>query len=69
MTFFAIFEIGSAVCGAAQSSAMLIGGRVIASIGASGLINGALTILAASLPLEKRARKSDAFAHEFHQEN
>lgn len=36
---------------------MLIGGRVVASIGASGLINGALTIIAASLPLERRACK------------
>ncbi|KAI8633477.1 major facilitator superfamily domain-containing protein [Xylariaceae sp. FL1651] len=54
LVFFAIFEAGSAICGAALSSAALIVGRVIAGIGSSGLNSGAFTILASSLPIEKR---------------
>lgn len=50
MTFFTIFMIGSALCGAAQSSAMFIIGRTIAGIGSSGISNGSLTIIAAILP-------------------
>jgi MFS family permease len=55
LVFFAIFEIGSAVCGAATSSAMLIAGRAIAGIGSAGLVSGGLTITASAVPLEKRA--------------
>ncbi|KAI0449664.1 major facilitator superfamily domain-containing protein [Xylaria acuta] len=54
LVFFAIFEAGSAVCGAAPSSVALIIGRVVAGIGASGLNSGAFTILACSVPIEKR---------------
>lgn len=54
MVFFLVFEIGSVLCGAAQSSAMLIVGRVVAGLGASGIIGGSFTIISASVPLEKR---------------
>ncbi|KAL9082890.1 MAG: hypothetical protein Q9165_008743 [Trypethelium subeluteriae] len=54
--FFTVFELGSALCGAAQSSTMLIVGRAIAGLGASGLMNGILTILAAILPPHKIPR-------------
>lgn len=37
-----IFEVGSAICGAAPSSAALVVGRVIAGIGGAGLYLGAL---------------------------
>ncbi|KAA8651484.1 MDR family MFS transporter [Aspergillus tanneri] len=50
----AIFELGSLLCGIANSSKMLIVGRAVAGMGASGLNNGALSILANSTPLEKR---------------
>ncbi|KAL4931418.1 major facilitator superfamily domain-containing protein [Aspergillus undulatus] len=50
IAFFTIFELGSAICGAAQSSNMLIVGRALAGIGSSGLFNGAFTILNASVP-------------------
>nr|ARP51716.1 toxin efflux transporter MFS [Phyllosticta cirsii] len=50
----AIFELGSVLCGAAQSSIMLIVGRAIAGIGAAGIYSGALIILANSVPLAKR---------------
>lgn len=59
--FVGIFEAGSALCGAAQSSKMLIVGRAIAGLGASGLSNGAMTVLAASAPLHKRPGET-AFA-------
>ncbi|KAH6845699.1 major facilitator superfamily domain-containing protein [Chaetomium sp. MPI-CAGE-AT-0009] len=52
--FFGIFEIGSILCGAAVSSAMLIVGRAVAGFGAAGIINGAITIISSCAPLEKR---------------
>jgi MFS family permease len=55
LAFLALFEVGSVLCGAAQSSKMLILGRAVAGLGASGLTNGALTIIAAISPLHKRA--------------
>ncbi|KAK4561503.1 hypothetical protein LTR86_004821 [Recurvomyces mirabilis] len=56
LTFFLIFEVGSALCGAAQSSAMFIVGRTIAGIGASGISTGALTIIPAILPGDAQAQ-------------
>lgn len=40
VSFIAIFEIGSAVCGAAPNSNALIVGRVIAGIGGAGMYIG-----------------------------
>ena len=54
LTFFFIFELGSAICGAAQSSQMFIIGRAIAGLGSSGLFNGSLTTVANCVPKEKR---------------
>lgn len=54
LVFFGLFELGSLICGAANSSAMLIIGRAIAGIGSSGLTNGALMIISAAIPLAKR---------------
>ena len=54
LTFFGIFELGSLLCGVATSSKMFIVGRAVAGIGSSGIVNGALTIIAACLPLQKR---------------
>ncbi|KAF2103662.1 efflux pump [Rhizodiscina lignyota] len=54
MAFLALFEVGSALCGAAQSSKMLIVGRAVAGLGVAGLSNGAMTIISASAPLHKR---------------
>ncbi|KAK9349974.1 putative MFS general substrate transporter [Lipomyces doorenjongii] len=55
LAFFAVFELGSLLCGVATSSKMLIVGRAVAGIGSSGLQNGALVILATIAPLSKRA--------------
>ncbi|KAL8861950.1 MAG: hypothetical protein Q9178_001820 [Gyalolechia marmorata] len=49
LSFFAVFELGSVICGAASSSTMLIVGRAIAGMGASGLLNGGYTIVHASV--------------------
>ncbi|KAK0707661.1 major facilitator superfamily domain-containing protein [Lasiosphaeris hirsuta] len=54
VAFFALFELGSALCGAAVSSSMLIVGRAVAGMGASGLNNGALTIVTCIVPLHRR---------------
>ena len=54
LSFLGIFELGSLLCAVAQSSKMLIVGRAVAGLGSSGLINGALTIIAACLPIDKR---------------
>ncbi|OCT48657.1 putative HC-toxin efflux carrier TOXA [Cladophialophora carrionii] len=50
-----LFELGSAVCGAAPSSVALILGRTIAGVGSAGVFSGALIITAGLVPLEKRA--------------
>ena len=49
LSFFAVFELGSVICGAASSSTVLIVGRAIAGMGASGLLNGGYTIVHASV--------------------
>lgn len=54
LCFFGVFELGSLLCAAATSSNMFIIGRAVAGLGGAGLLNGALSIIAASVPLEKR---------------
>lgn len=49
-----LFEIGSAVCGSAPTSVAFILGRVIAGVGASGIVTGAVMIMVFSMPLAKR---------------
>ncbi|MCJ1458965.1 hypothetical protein MMC28_009342 [Mycoblastus sanguinarius] len=49
-----VFEIGSAVCGAAPNSIALIIGRAIAGLGNAGLVQGALIIIVHIIPLHKR---------------
>ncbi|KAK5163171.1 uncharacterized protein LTR77_010955 [Saxophila tyrrhenica] len=56
LIFFFIFEVGSVLCGAAQSSAMFIVGRAVAGIGCSGISTGALTIITAILPGKAQAQ-------------
>lgn len=54
LTFFGVFELGSLLSGVATTSKMLIVGRAVAGMGSAGLTNGALTIIAACVPLQKR---------------
>jgi MFS family permease len=53
LSFIFIFEVGSLICGVAPSSAVFIVGRAIAGLGVSGIFNGALTIIAASVEKSK----------------
>ncbi|KJZ80067.1 hypothetical protein HIM_00781 [Hirsutella minnesotensis 3608] len=54
LTVIGLFEVGSLVCALAPSSVVLIIGRAVAGIGSAGIFAGALTILAYTVPLEKR---------------
>ncbi|RWA05749.1 hypothetical protein EKO27_g9359 [Xylaria grammica] len=48
-----IFEVGSILCASAPKSSVLIFGRAILGVGASGLLQGALAIVGYIVPLEK----------------
>ncbi|KAH8693300.1 MFS transporter [Talaromyces proteolyticus] len=54
LCFFFLFELGSALCGAAQSSNMFIVGRAVAGLGSSGITTGALSTIAAALPTRRQ---------------
>jgi MFS family permease len=54
ITLVVIFEIGSAVCGAAPTSVGFIWGRAVAGLGAGGLFNGAMILMMYAAPLKKR---------------
>ncbi|KZF19197.1 major facilitator superfamily protein [Xylona heveae TC161] len=49
-----IFEVGSAVCGAAPNSTAVIVGRALAGLGASGVFGGNIIIMFHTVPLQKR---------------
>lgn len=49
-----LFEIGSALCGAAPSSNALIIGRVIAGVGGAGMYLGALTYISIFTTFRRR---------------
>ncbi|KAK2026385.1 major facilitator superfamily transporter [Colletotrichum zoysiae] len=54
LAFLFLFEVGSLICAVATSSDMFIVGRAVAGMGTAGLMNGALTIMGATVPLQKR---------------
>ncbi|KAL6715350.1 hypothetical protein ACLMJK_007616 [Lecanora helva] len=54
LTSLVVFELGSAVCGAAPTSIALIIGRAIAGLGNAGLVQGAIIIIVHIVPLHKR---------------
>ncbi|KAK9483559.1 major facilitator superfamily domain-containing protein [Lipomyces starkeyi] len=56
-----VFEVGSAVCGAAPTSNALIVGRAIAGLGSAGIFSGALVIIAYAVPLHKRPMYNGLF--------
>ena len=49
-----LFEVGSAICGAAPSSAVFIFGRAIAGMGSAGINNGSIVVVIETVPLAKR---------------
>jgi hypothetical protein len=53
LSFVFLFELGSLLCGVAQSSPMLIIGRAVAGIGVSGIFNGAITVITSAVGKEK----------------
>ncbi|KAL7629100.1 hypothetical protein AAE478_000618 [Parahypoxylon ruwenzoriense] len=50
----ALFEIGSAICGAAPNSIAFILGRAIAGVGGAGIFTGVMIIMLPLVPLRKR---------------
>ncbi|KAF2462745.1 MFS general substrate transporter [Lindgomyces ingoldianus] len=54
LAFLSIFELGSLICAVSPSSVVLIIGRAVAGIGASGIFSGALIIIAHCIPLKTR---------------
>jgi MFS family permease len=54
LTSIIIFEIGSAICGAAPTSDAFIIGRSIAGIGAAGIFCGGIMMIVPLVPLRKR---------------
>ncbi|KAF4345776.1 major facilitator superfamily transporter [Fusarium beomiforme] len=65
MTAMILFEIGSAVCGAAPNSIAFIIGRAIAGLGAGGTQSGILVIIVYAVPLEKRPQYQGLFGAVF----
>jgi hypothetical protein len=61
LTAIVIFEVGSAVCGAAPTSDAFIVGRSIAGLGASGIFQGAMVIVAYSVEPRKRPMCASSF--------
>ncbi|KAK3306588.1 major facilitator superfamily domain-containing protein [Chaetomium strumarium] len=60
-----VFEIGSAICGAAPSSAAFIVGRAIAGLGSAGIFSGSMLIMIPMIPLHKRAAFQGIFGMVF----
>ena len=54
LTLIALFEVGSAICGAAPNSVAFIMGRAIAGVGSAGIMSGAIILMVAAVPLQKR---------------
>ncbi|KAK4546220.1 hypothetical protein LTR36_002357 [Oleoguttula mirabilis] len=49
-----VFEVGSAICGAAPNSMTLIIGRAVAGLGSAGIFSGAVLIVTNTVPLKQR---------------
>ncbi|KAF1363464.1 MFS general substrate transporter [Lizonia empirigonia] len=60
-----IFEVGSAVCGAAPSSVAFIVGRAVAGLGSAGIFQGGMMVIVGSVPLVKRPMYTAVFGMAF----
>ncbi|KAL2016648.1 hypothetical protein VTK56DRAFT_3228 [Thermocarpiscus australiensis] len=49
-----VFEVGSAICGAAPNSTAFILGRAIAGLGSAGIFSGCMLIMIPMIPLHRR---------------
>lgn len=56
LTSIMLFEVGSAICGAAPSSIAFIIGRAIAGVGSGGVMSGVLVIVVYAVPLHNRPK-------------
>ncbi|OKL59349.1 hypothetical protein UA08_05232 [Talaromyces atroroseus] len=56
-----LFEVGSAICGAAPNSVAFIIGRAIAGLGAAGVQEGILVLVIYAVPLPKRPQYQGLF--------
>lgn len=65
LTGILLFEVGSAICGAAPNSIAFIIGRAIAGLGASGLMSGVMVIMFHTIPLQQRPIYQGAFGAVF----
>lgn len=54
VTGVVLFEVGSAICGAAPNSVAFIIGRAISGLGSSGMFSGAMVIIFHIIPLQQR---------------
>jgi MFS family permease len=61
----AIFELGSALCGAAPTSVAFIIGRSIAGLGSAGIFSGGMMTLYHTIPLHKRPMYAGLFGATF----
>ncbi|KAJ3287001.1 hypothetical protein HK104_008789 [Borealophlyctis nickersoniae] len=60
-----IFEIGSAICGAAQNMGMLLAGRAVAGVGGGGLVSLVLIIISDIVSFEDRGKYQGMFGAVF----
>ncbi|KAH7125693.1 major facilitator superfamily domain-containing protein, partial [Dendryphion nanum] len=60
-----LFEIGSAVSGAARSSTMLIVGRAVSGVGSAGIFTGTMLIVCDIVPLKQRPLLQGLFGVSF----
>ncbi|TVY41272.1 Efflux pump [Lachnellula occidentalis] len=61
LTAVVLFEVGSAICGAAPNSIAFIIGRAIAGLGAGGVQSGVIVIIVFAVPLHKRPQYQGFF--------
>uniref|UniRef100_A0A8H7TSM7 Major facilitator superfamily (MFS) profile domain-containing protein n=1 Tax=Bionectria ochroleuca TaxID=29856 RepID=A0A8H7TSM7_BIOOC len=60
-----LFEVGSAICGAAPNSIAFIIGRAIAGLGSAGIMTGVLMTIVNTVPLPKRPMYQGLFGAVF----
>ncbi|KAL2786252.1 major facilitator superfamily domain-containing protein [Aspergillus keveii] len=60
-----VFEVGSALCGAAPNSTAFIVGRAIAGLGSAGIFSGGMMIIIPLVPLRKRPMFTSIFGMTF----
>ncbi|OCK76475.1 MFS general substrate transporter [Lepidopterella palustris CBS 459.81] len=65
LTAVILFEVGSAICGAAPNSIAFIIGRAIAGLGAGGVQSGVIVIIVYAVPLHKRPQYQGFFGAVF----